>query len=770
METIQGARFVSRRSARWWHRALLVAALAGVSTASPQSSQDLRYGGPSTWTSTGPVGGPFSSSGFTATLGNRSNQPLRWSATSVPSYLNLSAQSGVLQPHTRTHVQVTLDQAVAQSMAAGDHTSPLIFHNSTSTETDINVTCTLSVQIPASQLVPATDFYSQGAAGGPFTPDSQSYALTNMGNGILDWQARAADNWVSISPSSGQLAPGASVSVVVSIEDPATGSLSIGVHRSVVEWREVSSSAVLHTRNVNLNIQQGSSSTGWTVFTPSADTRIVYVSSSTGNDSNNGLSDTSPKQSIAAGKSLLRNGFPDWLLLKCGDAWDERLDTNGQFGLNGRSLTERMLVSSYGTGARPLLRTGTSDALDNFSAGQGNHVAVVGLHFWANLYNGSQGTPKGVQWMNETANFLLEDCYVEGYETNLVIMGANEYPASSGRHTNVSIRRNVIVDAYNTANSNSEGVYASGIDGLLIEENVLDHNGWRDDVPGSGPTWYRRNIYIQNLNTGVVVRGNIIASTDGLQQRSGGICENNLFLRNAINLAFGGGGFPDIEPNGVSGSVRNNVILDGGDLQPGQARGWGMNIAGNITQSTIQGNIIAHNVNGHAPIQAVFSPANNGRGVENTVFSGNVIYAWGGSTVFQTSGPQTLNFQLHDNKFQNEVTADTLIVHDQAASAGAMTSANNVFDAIAATGAWMQAGPYLSLAQWKPLVHDTTSIAQQFAFPDPSRTIATYHASIGGAPTLVAFMAGARLQSKSNWRLPYTADAVNTYIRAGFGM
>jgi hypothetical protein len=31
-------------------------------------------------------------------------------------------------------------------------------------------------------------------------------------------------------------------------------------------------------------------------------------------------------------------------------------------------------------------------------------------------------------------------------------------------------------------------------------------------------------------------------------------------------------------------------------------------------------------------------------------------------------------------------------------------------------------------------------------------------------------MAGARLQSKSNWRLPYTAQAVNDYIRTGFGL
>src|SRR6266705_2770789 len=49
---------------------------------------------------------------------------------------------------------------------------------------------------------------------------------------------------------------------------------------------------------------------GWTVFTPSADTMAIYVSNSTGNDANNGLSATTPVKTIAKGYSLLRSGFP----------------------------------------------------------------------------------------------------------------------------------------------------------------------------------------------------------------------------------------------------------------------------------------------------------------------------------------------------------------------------------------------------------------------------------------------------------------------------
>src|SRR5262249_55910785 len=96
---------------------------------------------------------------------------------------------------------------------------------------------------------------------------------------------------------------------------------------------------------------------GWTVFSPSADTRIVYVSSSTGKDTNTGLSPNAPVKTIAKALSRVRHGRPDWLLLKRGDVW-----TNEVFGypkLAGRSASEPMLISSYGSGARPLLKTGS---------------------------------------------------------------------------------------------------------------------------------------------------------------------------------------------------------------------------------------------------------------------------------------------------------------------------------------------------------------------------------------------------------------------------
>ena len=60
-------------------------------------------------------------------------------------------------------------------------------------------------------------------------------------------------------------------------------------------------------------------SSGWTNLAPSSDSRIIYVSSVLGADTNSGLSEASPKRTLAAAVSLLRDGYPDWLLLRRGD-------------------------------------------------------------------------------------------------------------------------------------------------------------------------------------------------------------------------------------------------------------------------------------------------------------------------------------------------------------------------------------------------------------------------------------------------------------------
>ena len=160
---------------------------------------------------------------------------------------------------------------------------------------------------------------------------------------------------------------------------------------------------------------------GWTSVVPSSDTRKVYVSSSAGNDANHGRSRNAAVRTIAKGKSLLRDGFADWLLLKKGDTWTN--ESLGQWRLSGRSEQEPLLISSYGTGRRPLLKSTDAGISAVHRDGEDiSNVAIIGIHFYA--YKHDYDSPDfdaaaipslGILWRQSGENFLIEDVYVDSY-------------------------------------------------------------------------------------------------------------------------------------------------------------------------------------------------------------------------------------------------------------------------------------------------------------------------------------------------------------------
>jgi hypothetical protein len=93
-------------------------------------------------------------------------------------------------------------------------------------------------------------------------------------------------------------------------------------------------------------------------LTPASDSRIIYVSSK-GSDDANGLSPSTAVKTLAKGQSLLRNDSADQLLLKRGDTFR---DTLGQWTKSGRSANEPILIGTYGTGDRPVLKTAATPA------------------------------------------------------------------------------------------------------------------------------------------------------------------------------------------------------------------------------------------------------------------------------------------------------------------------------------------------------------------------------------------------------------------------
>ena len=116
------------------------------------------------------------------------------------------------------------------------------------------------------------------------------------------------------------------------------------------------------------------------------------------------------------------------------------------------------------------------------------------------------------------------------------------------------------------------GIHSWGITtGFLVEENVVDRNGW----PAT-QLQLLHNLYLagDNSNPGpVTLRGNIISNDiSGSQIRIGGNISNNLWIQNPYAHNIG------MPTAGVVSIIDNNVYTEA--VAIGTAYGWGVDHMG----------------------------------------------------------------------------------------------------------------------------------------------------------------------------------------------
>jgi uncharacterized repeat protein (TIGR03803 family) len=89
------------------------------------------------------------------------------------------------------------------------------------TPTGSNLVTALGLPEPL-RISPGEDVIITGPVGGPFTPASQTYTLTNYGNGALNWSLANTSVWFNVAPSGGTLVrgvPATPVSVTLALDD-----------------------------------------------------------------------------------------------------------------------------------------------------------------------------------------------------------------------------------------------------------------------------------------------------------------------------------------------------------------------------------------------------------------------------------------------------------------------------------------------------------------------------------------------------------------------
>lgn len=535
---------------------------------------------------------------------------------------------------------------------------------------------------------------------------------------------------------------------------------------------------------------------GWTVITPSDDSRVYYVSNShpDSSDSNDGLSPERPLLTLNEAYERLRSGYPDHMLLKRGDVWQESLGIEK----GGRNSDEKMLIGAYGEGPRPVIESdGTRNGISGirYDREQRKHLAFMSLHL-----RSTQRTDKdGITFVTDDFDdVLIEDVKVENFDQGVVIENRN---IDLGLIEDVVIRRSIF--SQNRGTSRSQGIFISGVYPFTMEENIFYQNGWtEEDGRDNSAGIFAHNVYLQRSGafTPAKVFRNIVidAGNAGIQMRNGGVAEGNVFSKNPLALGVGNEGIRSDELP-VYARVRNNVILDPIDLRSDYPQGWGItaqniisdpitgndpemtdNIFSNTNRSSVQARgisivgkdnisvnenfLIARNIfkdfRRALSVNGGFDYSRNMRVEDNTIYTD-----YRQARIFYLAALNPLNFDFlfkNNEYFSTRSEAFKVDDYNESLNPDLYDADNDRYDRL------------LNYAQWMGLKDtgghfDTGSVLLNGRpqYVDDERNLDSYARSIllSGEDELHQKLIQLR---KGDWPRKYTADAISEYIREGF--
>ncbi|MDD2766025.1 MAG: trypsin-like peptidase domain-containing protein, partial [Opitutaceae bacterium] len=102
-------------------------------------------------------------------------------------------------------------------------------------------------------VTPSDGLASSGAVGGPFSPSSKVYTLTNQGSSSINYTVSKTASWLTLSSTGGTLAAGANTTVTVSVNSNAN-SLSAGTYNDTVTFTNTTNHQGDTTRSVTLQV------------------------------------------------------------------------------------------------------------------------------------------------------------------------------------------------------------------------------------------------------------------------------------------------------------------------------------------------------------------------------------------------------------------------------------------------------------------------------------------------------------------------------------
>ncbi len=348
----------------------------------------------------------------------------------------------------------------------------------------------------------------------------------------------------------------------------------------------------------------------------------------------------------------LENDTPNshWALFERGYTYESTKNLLVR-GMQGEDELHPVYITSYGEGEAPVLTAHTSAFNEPIS-----NVVISDVNFKDGL-NVIYGENLLLDGVTMDGTRLLSVQHVDGFtlrDSNILDI-AHEAP-QDGR------------DEWWQHSDRMQGFYIKSSTGVLIENNLFDHNGWaddyREDLSGEGgqpPSQYSQNVYIQHNNLDVTFRDNISmrAASFGAQVRPGGFIEDNVFIDNNAALSFlGGEQNDDGTLTGNFSLVTGNVTTSGAHKEAPYtgALTQGMHNAGQL--STIHENIVAHLADPNNPDELDYKYWNHDALIEErpAYYDDTITYNWDSRRTFEQGDTNDKNTQNVNTAIADQTT------------------------------------------------------------------------------------------------------------------
>ncbi len=513
---------------------------------------------------------------------------------------------------------------------------------------------------------------------------------------------------------------------------------------------------------------------GYTTFDLSPDSLVIYVSSSEGDDANDGLTPETAVATPKRGADLVRDGSPDFLLFKRGDTWRglDIGDTSVERRFkSGPDPDHPLVIYSYGDSTvRPRLEIDKAFVDDD--GHDRSNLAIVGLALVSYPkipgdaeFNGADGG--ATRFVGTGKNILMEDNYVEYGE--FIVQNVSE----------VEVRKNVIYRSYHVGTCKPgdpngdptyrpSGIFAGSVSGLLIEGNVFDENGWNPDVAEACATIYNHDLYLSG-NSGLTVRDNLIlrASSIGIKMSSSGpggssdiLISENLFAEGEIGLSMGGNA--DTEYRFTDAVVRDNIFTDIGRSQPtGRGLTWYIDIIDN-DGSEVRDNLLVNQPDLPNPYGIHLAGGSN----RDVVVEDNAIFGLQRRAILVDAGNAWSTLRIAGNTVTADADQSCLVDHE--GSFGAFDYDANEYFSPASPDTWFCVdGAQLGIAAWSAASGEANA-ADAGPVDVELRNLDTYAQVLGVGTTIADFAEAARAQSRHTYDDETTAASASAYIRAGY--